>query len=363
MEGPITRSIGQKDEENLWKSSPSNNQLSKILERRRKKSQEFIDKKKKLFEGKNLNIRTIEKYEKMPEIMKEGNPINERDRQNKKKKDNRKKKTKEETKEETKNKHQKGMKNNGRKLPRRITPFNPYLDEYMNKFIKNEKKTLNNFKEDSSNQPNEKELHKKRKNKNKHQNYQRKNDQYPIQQKEAEPFEESLFYLVMVNLSHKGYNSSHLNIEKLKKNSSPFFFISNLIFLTRMFLCQIILVSLPLSPNIQLILLASIELIYFTVNIASFVLARNFKYCFYLIPRVLQSLSLLIIYLNFYFILRKSIEGDEDTMRYQEIVILVFCISALVDIAFMLAISVLEIIAGCRKKKDKVKDNGEKEGF
>lgn len=121
-----------------------------------------------------------------------------------------------------------------------------------------------------------------------------------------------------------------------------------------MFILQVTIVSLPHSPELQLTILAVIELIYFGLNIYSYMSTKNFKYFILFLGRIAESLSLFVIYFFFYRLL-VLVEG-EDFLEVEKNAILSFWIGIFLEFGFVLISVGCEVYEYFKEKKSKFKE-------
>ena len=113
--------------------------------------------------------------------------------------------------------------------------------------------------------------------------------------------------------------------------------ITNFMFLARMIMFQITIVSLPHSPYLQLFILTLVELVYFTMTLVNYYRFRHFKMLYLLLSKVFLSVFLLM-FLGL--CVKFSLNSDKETKSVPEDLqmmgVYLILISVAVDYLFLL---------------------------
>lgn len=172
---------------------------------------------------------------------------------------------------------------------------------------------------------------------------------------EVNPLKEN----ILVNEILKNFNITNIDIEKLtKKNEKKKrkitinYFLGNLLYMIKMLTLQLLLVSLPLSPILELVIMIIVEVLYIAFNANSYFVYNNFESCVVLFSRLSQSSILLFIYIHFLVVFRKGVLNEE-FFSIQSRCIFLISVGVALEYLFLILMLILMVIKKIKERRMK----------
>lgn len=155
------------------------------------------------------------------------------------------------------------------------------------------------------------------------------------------------------------FNLMNIKIEKIEEKLEKAkkkrvlglsFFLQSLVYSSRIFALELILVSLPNSPRIQILMMSIIELIYLLGTTYCSIKFFKIQPKISMVSKPIQSLTLLLIYFHFALILINSEVGNNFRLQRNIIYLVIFGVS--MEYVFILMNLFAILHAGFSRKRN-----------